>query len=345
MPRILVCGDSIAWGQGLEDHQKYSALVETILRNHWTEIEIERQTLAHSGAIIGIGRSQAEPAIDQEVPVDDPTIFQQVTQFRERPGEAAEVALVLLSGGINDVNIRTILSPLTSENDLRIKTRKYCYDDMLALLTECVQVFPNARIIVTGYYPMISMLSNIVLVSSFVGVFGLILSFIPGTVTLTGIATTATLGAIVANCNVFASTANASLQRAVDEINEGLGPQANGPRIALAVPDFKPQNAALAPDSYLYGVRLTGDPTEPIAPTDQNPVLGSRIAACHAAKDSGRIPDYWVCKLASTGHPNAKGAQAYGNAISPIIERWLLAGWRPWQNLSLSSWLSLLLGS
>lgn len=339
--RVLVCGDSIAWGQGLEDHQKYSTLVEDFLRARWNGLDIERQTLAHSGSIIGIERASGmELAIDQEVPVDDPTIFHQIAHYRDKPGEAAEVVLLLINGGINDVDIRTILNPTTAENDLRNRTSKHCYEDMLALLSESVQVFPNARIIVTGYYQIVSHQTDPFFIPAFAAVFGLILAGIPGVIVGGGLSIWAQL-AVINNCEVFATAANLSLQGAVDEVNRVLGAKDNEPRVALAIPAFQPQNSFMAPESYLFGLKLTADPTEPFLPIDS--VLGARIDACHTARNSGRIKDYRQCKLASAGHPNVKGAQAYTDVIFPILDNWILESWRPESHNALYSWLPLLL--
>jgi hypothetical protein len=336
--KILVCGDSIAWGQGLEDHQKYSTLVEDFLQNRWDGTEIVRLTAAHSGAIIGIGKPSFETPIDQEVPVDDPTIFQQVMQYREKPEEATDVGLVLINGGINDVNIRTILNPTTPEGDLRNQTRIHCYDDMLMLLSECSLVFPNARIVATGYYPLVSNQSPTAFLLGFANAVGLPLLSITGAIVGVVLSKWAHLQ-MVHNSFVFAEAANLYLQMAVNEINQIFVGQGQDPKVALASPDYKEENAFMAPKSYLFGLKSTLDPTELFLPVDTI----SRVSACHTAKDSGRITDYAQCKLASAGHPNPMGAQAYFNAIFAILDQWLLQGWHPGVINVSQNWMSLLL--
>lgn len=341
--RILVCGDSAIWGQGLEDHQKYSALVHEFLRAKWHGygFDIERHTPAHSGAIIGNGiASGMELAIDPEVPVSDPTIFHQVIQYRDKPAEAADVALLLLNGGANDVNFRRIIDPTIDADNIRESTIRHCYEDMLALLTQCVQIFPNARIVVTGYYPIISGQTLPAFIPYLTASFGLMLAGLPGAL-VGGLASGWARENIITNCKVFAKTANLKLQEAVNEINRVLIAQGDQPRAAFAVPDFQPQHAFMAPDSYLFDLKANADPTEPFLPEDA--LLGHRVGVCHMAKDSGRIPDYRICKFASVGHPNVRGAQAYADAIIPILDNWINEGWRPETHNCPYNWLLLLL--
>src|SRR5207244_4565202 len=72
-----------------------------------------------------------------------------------------DVAVILVNGGINDVDIRVILNPLTTAADLRHEIHQFCYEDMLTVLMQIAVKFPKAdRIIVTSYYPILSPESN-----------------------------------------------------------------------------------------------------------------------------------------------------------------------------------------
>lgn len=340
--QIVVCGDSVIWGQGLEDRQKYSALVHEFLRAKWPGFDIRRHTPAHSGAIIGIDKNSGmDLAIDPEVPVSDPTIYHQLVQYRDKPAEAADVTLLLLNGGANDVNFRRILDPTIDANNTRERTRRFCYGDMLKLLNESVQLFPNARIVVTGYYPIISEHTLPAYIPVLTASFGLMLGGLPGGI-VGGVLSGWARENIINNCKVFATTANHGLQDAVNEVNQILITQGDQPRAAFAVPDFRSKHAFMAPDSHLFGLKATIDPTEPFLPADA--LVSHRVGVCHAARNSGRIDDYRICKLASVGHPNAKGARAYADTIIPILDTWLSEGWRPGLYKSRSlDWLPLLL--
>jgi hypothetical protein len=79
--RIVVFGDSVTWGQGLLDTEKFSTIVGTRLG-----VPVEHITmLAHSGAVIGVGINPEVPAQPGEVPRPYPTILQQVNGFSDAP--------------------------------------------------------------------------------------------------------------------------------------------------------------------------------------------------------------------------------------------------------------------
>src|SRR5512143_1544595 len=110
MSRMVALGDSVVWGQGLEPGEKFSSLVQAAL-------DIDSCTLlAHSGATIGVGVDTTEPPLDGEVPTWYPTILQQCAAFTDSP---ETVDLVIVNGGINDVEVRTILNPLTDSSHLK----------------------------------------------------------------------------------------------------------------------------------------------------------------------------------------------------------------------------------
>src|SRR5580698_4953428 len=99
--RIVNLGDSVAWGQGLAEADKYDVLVRAAVA---PAAELTR--LAHSGATIGTVLIESGPA-DGEVPVSRPTILDQCNNFTDSP---ETVDLVLVNGGINDVDLRNILN-------------------------------------------------------------------------------------------------------------------------------------------------------------------------------------------------------------------------------------------
>ncbi|TAN64162.1 hypothetical protein EPN18_00590 [bacterium] len=308
--RMLVFGDSIAWGQGLEESQKFYDRVLNAVTARVGNIGVYRDVMAHSGAILGIGNTATEPALNGEVPTSFPTVAQQVASFTDSPDG---VDLILIDGGINDVGVQTILNPLTQVNDLRNMTRQSCLDDMITMLTQMAvsrpgapAIFPNARIIVTGYYQIISDQSNLLLMDALFIALGLDIASIPGAI-VGGIIAEATKARIVENCATFAQTANDALRGAVDSVNAALGA---APRIFFALPPFGPQNAVFAPNPWIYGIHAN------LTPEDSPAVSGPRATACFAA---GNRTNFEVCTRASVGHPNADGALAYANAIIPLL--------------------------
>src|SRR5882724_10507856 len=136
MSDLLVIGDSVLWGQGLIDAHKSASL----LAGH---LHAEMKMIAHSGANIGIRDPHENLVLPGEVPCSCPSIQEQIQSFT---GDTAHVGWVLMNGGINDVDVRRILSPLHPQFDLDRNTRKYCGQDMFALLQQVMDKFPQARV-------------------------------------------------------------------------------------------------------------------------------------------------------------------------------------------------------
>src|SRR6476620_12094198 len=72
--QMLVIGDSIMWGQGLRDDEKFSSRVKCWLQEK-TDREVKLHMEAHSGAVIS-GSASAQPAftsLNGEVNMTSPT--------------------------------------------------------------------------------------------------------------------------------------------------------------------------------------------------------------------------------------------------------------------------------
>ncbi len=189
---MVVIGDSIAWGAGLEKGKKYSFLVA-----EWLSKQLERpvdvRILAHTGATIG--KISEAPIQLPDLSGENPTLMEQADSIPD----PKHVDMILVSGGINDVTVNEIIKldhlekSLTdyitagigkaaigglvgpigadvtqstvdawirsestcSEGDLRQKTiqiKPLMHDLLNMLLAKC----PNATIIVIGYFPIIS---------------------------------------------------------------------------------------------------------------------------------------------------------------------------------------------
>jgi lysophospholipase L1-like esterase len=293
MPRpysILVLGDSVAWGQGLPASQKMHAIVER--RFSEARGQVQSRLVAHSGAIIGVGVTSGRDAVHGEVPKPYPTILQQAEQASE------EIDLVVVNGGINDVDIRVILNPFTDRAALVATTQRHCHRDFGRLLDAIARRFPAAIIVALAYYPILSAdsrpprIPRFTLEAGGVPIGPAVRLFGPGTV----------LGKIVDNCRIFYEESTAALGRAIDEFNS-VRPA--GPAAHLAVPPFGPRNAALAPEAWLFGIKVNGMP--------EDAVSRERRANCNRFE---RDPlQRLQCHRASAGHPNPEGARRYATAI------------------------------
>ncbi|MGG3806346.1 SGNH/GDSL hydrolase family protein [Metabacillus fastidiosus] len=298
---MLVLGDSVSWGQGLGPHEKHFTLVGNAVKSRLGNIGSYTQVLAHSGAIIGHEDTASNPAWDGEVPNSYPTILQQVDLF---VGEPDKVDLIIIDGGINDVNLRVVLNPF-SNTELTPLHRQYFLDDAKVLLDKVHATFKKAKIIITGYYPPVTEHSDLTAVEVLLIALGIATQGIPGGVT-SGFLTKHHLDIIHDRSLQLASESKSFLQQAVDETNAEKGGET---RIFFADPNIGPEHAALTDDPYLFGINLDLSPQDLIA--------AERLVSCTEAGCTGM--DFEICKRASIGHPNQKGAQAYANAIYPFL--------------------------
>src|SRR5579864_6369904 len=160
---IVTFGDSIMWGQGLPESNKFRSIVAQWIRDQYqgTRAVVQIPTRAHSGAQIWVDPGKdGETGLPGEIPSHTPSVNLQVgltVQDLPRFGATPDqVDLVLLDGGINDVDITNILNPTKHINDLHNLTVSKCVQRMRGLLANVRNAFPNAAIIVTGYYPIAS---------------------------------------------------------------------------------------------------------------------------------------------------------------------------------------------
>jgi lysophospholipase L1-like esterase len=303
--RILVLGDSILWGQGLRDDLKFSAQVERFINVQQGNIGVYRDILAHSGAVIGVGNTNAPAALPGEVPAAHPTILQQISAFT---GAKDTIDLILLDGGINDVGVEDIVGP-TATSNLTDKTRQNCYHDMKVLLTTVTREFPAARVIVTGYYQIVSEDSDVTMLAMLLVGVGIPIVGLPTSVIAGGILTVAAKQIMIDRSKTFADRSQIEIQRAVQEVNATL---ASGSRVQFAQPSFGPRNAIFAPDAWIWGV------DEDLSPADhenQGGVAPQRAQDCASVGSAAPI----YCGIASIGHPNVKGANEYFRVIASLL--------------------------
>jgi len=170
-----------------------------------------------------------------------------------------------------------------------------------------LQTFPNARVIVTGYYPMVSEESDTSVLGGFLAALGALASGALGPGAVVGFGVSEVLrNAVAKNCAVFAATANLCLELAVIEANR----QDGSARARFAHPRFTARNAVFAPQSLLWECAFDPFP-EPL-----DPVQGERAGDCET---HGARTDVDRCKIASLGHPDPAGARRYFDAIAPLL--------------------------
>ena len=330
---MLVLGDSIMWGQGLKEEQKFSYQVAEWLRAQLPGIEVHRHVFAHSGArIMGDTGEDAKPPKHGEVPSHFPSISAQLETARTAvfplhpPFDPRSVALVLLDGGINDFGSKVIINPdpTVGRAWVRKVTREKCVDRMKSLLPRVFRVFPNARIVVTNYFQIVSERSDMVFLWELLRFWDLVGDGINAM--SEGLRTKMSDQSLA-----FHQESTTGFREAVADVSGHFaagGKRAPVPgtvlevarlegtpnRVALAEVPFGPDNAYGAPDTYLFYVN------------EPDPAASVRKPICmeQVPNDS---PDMLNCLQAATGHPNSRGARAYARGITRVLERWV-PDWR-----------------
>ena len=295
---ILTLGDSVCWGQGLIEEHKFDSIFADARRMKCTRV-------AHSGAVIGALSDTSTQVETGEVPVAFPSVWQQILARTDW----SQVELVLMNGGINDISVGRILSPLTTPARLTQMVDQFCLRNMQGLLEALAAKLAGreVRIAVIGYYPILSdqsrqtetqlrallELNGVATSSVFAPEELSVGAFVPG---------------IIANCITFWQESNRALQAAVDGANA-----AAGRNVALFVKlPFAEENAMWAPQSLLWEL------TPLLLPEDE--VSNPRGAACAALYgDIVHFPRLIQCQRASAGHPRVQGAATIANTLLAVL--------------------------
>lgn len=352
--QLLVLGDSIMWGQGLADDRKFYYLTEKWLEER-TKRGVVTRVEAHSGATIVIPKKIEKypkdrlQAYNQEVNISTPTIDQQVRNAQAyyighgiRPDE---VELILLNGGLNDIPVANLLNPLIKETWVNSLARDVIGKNMLKLLQDTCLAFPNARIIVTGYYPLVSTDTNAnelcVLVRDVLGLtaFG---KFVKWLLKLLGIKDKwenvcssdkvqeklrELVSELSCQSDAWCRESDIFSQSAVDEVNRThpvRRPGAAGPRAIFVKAPFTAENAYGASKTFLW--RLTpGINLKELLKTDDQ-LFHVRGEYCNCPLLKLTSFHNQTCRVAGTGHPNLAGSNAYFNAIQTELDRLIGSG-------------------
>jgi lysophospholipase L1-like esterase len=307
---VLTIGDSVCWGQGLLDEHKF----DRILAERWAGNAADRQSenaglqrQAHSGAILGKETDNSTESSYPEVPNSYPSVWQQLLTVESW----ADVNLLLVNGGLNDVSLDRILDPWVKPAQIEQWTQQYCQTEMTRLLTAAAGkvVKPGARILVLGYYPFLSPATKfndakhaqalmeehgVATGPGGVGKADDPLSLVP---------------AIIDNCMTFWRVAERSFQSAAEAANTVAGREV----CTFVAPGLTEANALWAPQSLLWGLTAELDA--------EDEVKALRDRACSAAYGDVVHLLTWIrCDHASVGHPNVAGAAKIAGTLLAAVE-------------------------
>jgi lysophospholipase L1-like esterase len=302
---MLALGDSIIWGQGNNEDEKFVSLVQEALRKQGYVPKL--YSYAHSGAIVAPAARDVEDPYWEEVPESAPSVQAQLHRaLNDLP--PTEVDMVLVNGGINDVSALGIVVANPFDPDglerLRDRTTRTYTQYVFPLVDHLVASCTNATIVVTTYYPLISKQTDprrlVGLMKHLPRLPGL-RNFLDETIEhLTddalAIAIELEQARMVEQCTLF----DALSRRLVDTMVATF--QQRNPRIVHAPVQFDPEHAFAARDTWLWS---GGD----------DPLHDERVRryTVQLKRDPFAWPVY--TPIASLGHPNRLGSQAYAQAI------------------------------
>ncbi|MDQ5823434.1 MAG: hypothetical protein M3441_04370 [Chloroflexota bacterium] len=286
------------WGEGLREDQKFTTLVAR---------EIERRTgrqvhlvgEPHCGAWMGDNPDGEDgPRLHGEIPSARPSIPLQARRVQDRDN----VDLVLVNGGINDFgSLLVLLHPGLNITRFSTVAAEACGVMMRKLLAFILAEYPRAKVVVLGYYKIITSHSQLSELSELVKAVSkvnapsgpifwpawLLIDFLTDAMVLT-------YREIVApRLKLWHDLSRQNLSQAVEAQDSA--------RVIYVDPDFTEANAYGAEDSLLFRLH------------EEDPMKALRREICSSIFDVG-------CVVAATGHPNEAGARQYARKILEGID-------------------------
>ncbi|HEV7796509.1 MAG TPA: SGNH/GDSL hydrolase family protein [Pyrinomonadaceae bacterium] len=344
---LLVLGDSIMWGQGLREEEKFSSRVKCWLQERINR-EVRVHVEAHSGAVISGAAQPGFTAVSGEVNLRTPTINQQLDHAVEfYNGNGTRPSLILMNGCINDVGVKNLLAASTPLEDLREQVRKSCGEEMQVLLQRVRRSFPQARVLVTSYYPIVSPQTAD---NAFLRL--LVKNLNNQRPEARRLTDKEMRQHLIAISDEWYNTSTASLLEAVTKTN-AAGADSSSPDARFVEIQFGPEHVFAAPDSLLWNFMFASTNVSGFAKVivilsfgtaaykANDHMRDTRIKSCEETfkKPKGIKEDkklksaredlLLVCRYASLGHPNHMGALIYTEAIKgQLLQLIDKAGWK-----------------
>jgi len=121
-------------------------------------VSVNERIEAHAGAVIGTAGTAPPKTLTLygEISSAWPTLHDQVDDAVRGLDDPSQVDLVLVDGCINDVNARRFMNAANTPEGIEALAREKCSAPVEGLLNRIASSFPNAHIIVSGYYPVVS---------------------------------------------------------------------------------------------------------------------------------------------------------------------------------------------
>jgi len=300
---MVIIGDSIAWGNGLNDQDKCYYLVADWLQKKLNK-PVDVKVYAHSGAVISGATGNS---IDPDLNSATPTLMDQANNIQDKD----DVDLIWVSGGINDIDLMKVINVNTPASEIQSSSESI-ENPMENLLKGLLESDKHAKIVVTNYYPLISYDTKDDLITGLVSLFTQLSGKAPdegGALLLNNINYKCRL---IENSYTFNYGSTNSLNAAINNADNGAN------RIAFAAANFPPNRCYGTSDSWLWML------VSSIPPKTNDDMYEYRNSLCEPTKalDTLKILDIdnIINKINAMGHPNRDGAREYARAIESAID-------------------------
>lgn len=327
---MLVVGDSLVAGQGLRKKDKFYTLTKNWLEGEVFDAKrkVNLRNKSHSGARLFLAEheiealNKAEKNLDEfyhpEINFSFPSMKTQIDvaadEYKAEQKSPKDVDLIMLTGGLTNLNSSYIINPFNKNKPLREKIDKYCNHMMFDFLQHSVETFPNALIIVVGYFPMVSKYSSTGKVyNSILELYGFPR---PAKGIMNNILTKQLFKPLHHKINRRSRTwfadSNKALTTAVERLNEK-----HGKRKAMFIKSpITEENCFGTKNSLLWGMGKKGR-SEDAMYDERKRVCKSTIETMKDVELKFRTR---FCELAGIGHPNVEGSKLYADAINEKLK-------------------------
>ena len=255
--------------------------------------------------------------------------------------------MILVDGCINDVDVSNLLNAGVTPEWMHERITTSCQAGMHDLLRRVTDSFPNAHVLVTGYYRMISSDTED---NAFIRL--LVKKLNSGRVEAQRMTYKEMREKLINLSELWYQVSTGGLSEAVSKVNAELRDKSLSPRVMFVEIEFWPEHSFSASNTLLWNfmfgsTNLSGFRKIIIAlslgtaaykPDDD--VRESRIRSCNETfkapqgrketepEKRDRKNRLLICRYASLGHPNQMGALIYAEAIKGKLQ-WVIeqAGW------------------
>ena len=327
---MLIVGDSLIAGQGLREEDKIYTLTKQWLEREVFENKrrVNLKNKSHSGARLFLAENEiralrkAEKSLDKfyhpEVNFSFPSSKTQIdvaaNEYQKEGKSLQDINLIMLSGGLTNLNSSYIINPFKKNKPLREKIEKYCNQAMFEFLLHANQKFPNALLTVISYFPMVSKKS------STGKIYNAILELYklprPTKPILNNIVTKQFIKPLHKKMNkrskIWFEESTRALQTAVKRFNEKTGQEK-----AVFVKSPIPENRSFGTkNSLLFGMAKKGRTNDDMYDVRRRE-CGKAIKTLEDVKLKFRTR---FCELSGLGHPNIEGSRAYAGEVKKTLD-------------------------